>query len=97
MRKLALVAGVVALATATPALADGRGKGSFASQGHSQMSGAFGHSMRRMMIGFWKPAFFGPPPGFFSPGRHYGWWRGKHWGWFKPKHPHWPHHPPVSP
>jgi hypothetical protein len=50
-----------------------------------------------MIIGLWKPAFFGPPPGFSSPGRHYGWFRGKHWGWFKPKHPHWPHDPPVSP
>jgi hypothetical protein len=102
MRKLALAAGLVALATATPAVADGKGSGASASRGHSQASTVSADSMRHFMSRLWQPAFlrpaFGTPPGFFSPGRHYGWFRGKHWGWFKkPKNPHWPHDPPVSP
>jgi hypothetical protein len=102
MRKLALAAGVVALATAAPAMADGRGKGgSLESRGNSQASAASAGTMSHFMSRLWRPAFLRPafftPPGFFSPGRHYGWFRGKHWGWYKPKHPHWPHDPPVSP
>lgn len=97
MRKLALVAGVVALATTTPALADGRGKGvSHSPPGQSQASLGFHGTFAQLVKSMWRPAFF-TPPGFSSPGRHFGWFRGKHWGWFKPKNPHWPHEPPVSP
>ena len=97
MRKFALAAGLVALAAATPALAEGKGvRHSEASYSQSkaspQMREAFGH----IISNAWRRAF-ATPPGFSSPGRHSGWFRGKHWGWFKPKHPHWPHDPPVSP
>jgi hypothetical protein len=93
MRKLAIAAGLVALAVATPAVADGRG-GSPSAGRSSAFAGA-GGSFNRVFWGAWGREFATP---HFSPrGRHFGWFRGKHWGWFKPHHPHWPHQPPHSP
>jgi hypothetical protein len=86
MRKLAIGAALVALTAATPALADGRS---------SQGGDTFARHLGQVISGVWGSAF-STPPGFSSPGRHYGWTNGKHWGWFKPKNPHWPHDP-VSP
>lgn len=98
MRKLALTACLATLVAATPALADGKGRGSPAdSPRHWQVSDDFRQSLSRVIRGIWRSESFGPPPGFSSPGRHDGWFRGKHWGWFKPHNPRWPHHPPVSP
>lgn len=94
MKKIAMAASLVALACAGPALADGRGGDSFSrgSPGSFGSGGPFGHVIR----GLWGPALFGPP-GFHSPGNHFGWFFGRHWGWYRPHHPHWPHHPPHSP
>jgi hypothetical protein len=85
MRKLATAAALVALTTATPAFADGNGKG----------GDSFNQHLKQAISGAWQSAV-STPPGFSSPGRHSGWANGKHWGWFKPKNPHWPHDP-VSP
>jgi hypothetical protein len=94
MNKLALAASVIALVTAAPAVAEGRGGHSPRGPSHAAFGGGgpWGHVTQ----GLWRHAFFGPP-GFFSPGRHLGWFFGRHWGWFRPHHPHWPHHPPHSP
>jgi hypothetical protein len=92
MRKLIAGACILALAaTASPALAGG---GQGGGNGNAQQTSNFTGDLGRFVNGFWgRQGFFGTPPGFSSPGKHWGWFRGKHWGWFKPHHPHWPHHP----
>jgi hypothetical protein len=87
MRKLALAAALVALTAPAPAFADGRG---------SPSGDTLDRHLGQVVSSLWRSAF-STPPGFSSPGRHFGWFKGKHWGWFKPKNPHWPHDPPASP
>lgn len=99
MKILIVGAGVLLAATAAPALANGGGAhgGGGGSSFHGEQSGAsqgMGHLKR--LFGLLRQGY-SDPPGFWSPGKHHGWFRGRHWGWFKPHNPHWPHEPPASP
>lgn len=93
MRKLAMATGLSALMIAAPALAGGKA-GASPPGSHAPFQGGFFANL----AGILSRTAFSTPPGFDSPGRHYGWFRGRHLGWFKHHNPHFPHQPPpVSP